>query len=149
MWSSRRRNIDHTSHSSKAVQGTEVTVSAGLRKSVFVNRARVRKDTRVTIHVIRGTELPVGCARGAAGNTVGVAAPGPSHGVAHQDVQCIGDKTYLVSRRSYRHIENLAAGQPPATGHLTAVLIDNPDGGKSALFRNSVGTALVVGLSCR
>src|SRR4029079_14699575 len=85
MWSSRRRNIDHTSHSSKAVQGTEVTVSAGLGKSVFVNRARVRKDTRVTIHVIRGTELPVGCARGAAGNTVGVAAPGPSHGVAHRD----------------------------------------------------------------
>ena len=97
MRSTGRSNVDHTSHSSKAVQGTKVTVSAALRKSVFVNRARVRKDTRVTIHVIRGTELPVGCARGAAGNTVGVAAPGPSHSVADGDVQCVGDKAYLVS----------------------------------------------------
>ena len=97
MRSSGRRNIDHTSHSSKAVQGAEVTVSAGLRKSVFVNEPCVIKNSCVTIHVIRGTELPVGCARGAAGDTVGVAAPGPSHGVAHRDVQCVGDKTYLVS----------------------------------------------------
>jgi hypothetical protein len=96
MRSTGRSNVDHTSHSSKAVQGTEVSVSAGLRKSVFVNRARVRKDSCVTIHVIRRTELPVGCARGATGNTVGVAAPGPSHGVAHRDIQCVGDKAYLV-----------------------------------------------------
>jgi hypothetical protein len=92
-----RRNVDHTRHASKAMQGAEVTVSASLRKSVFVNGARVRKDSRVTIHVIRGTELPVGCARGAAGNAVGVAAPGPSHGIAHRDVQCVGDKAQLVS----------------------------------------------------
>ena len=92
-----RRNIDYTSHASKAVQGAEVTESASLRKGVFINGARVRKDSCVTIHVIRRTELPVGCARGAAGNTVGVAAPGPSHSVADGDVQCVGDKAYLVS----------------------------------------------------
>ena len=97
MWSSGRRNIDHTSHSSKAVQGTEVTVSAGLRKSVFVNRARVRKDSRVTIHVIRRTELPISCARRATGDTVVIASPGPPHGVADRDVQCVGDKAYLIS----------------------------------------------------
>ena len=97
MWSTGRPNIDNTGHSSKAVQGAEVTVSASLRKGVFVNRARVRKDSRVTIHVIRGTELPVGCARGTAGNTVGIAAPGPSHGVTQRDVECVGDKTDLVS----------------------------------------------------
>jgi hypothetical protein len=97
MRSTGRRNVDNTSHSSKAVQVAEVTVSSGLRKGVFVNRARVRKDSRVTIHVIRRTEFPVGCARGAAGNTVVVAAPGPSGGVAHRDVQCVGDKAYLVS----------------------------------------------------
>ena len=52
------RNVDNTSHSSKAVQGAEVTVSAGLRKSAFVNRARVRKDSRVTIHVIGEQNCP-------------------------------------------------------------------------------------------
>ena len=145
MRSTGQRNIDHTSHASKAVQGAEVTVSAGLRKGVFVNEPCVIKNSCVTIHVIGGTELLVGCARGAAGNTVGVAAPGPSHGVADGDVQCVGDKAYLVSRRSYRHIENLAASQPPAARHLTALLIDNPDAWKSALFR----TALVIGFSCR
>jgi hypothetical protein len=75
MRSTGRRNIDHTSHASKAVQGAEVTVSAGLRKGVFVNEPCVIKNSCVTIHVITGTELLVGCARGAAGNTVGVAAP--------------------------------------------------------------------------
>jgi len=92
-----RRNIDYTSHSSKAVQGAEVTESASLCKGVFINGARVRKDFCLTIHVIRRTELPVGCARGTAGNTVGIAAPGPSHGVTQRDVECVGDKTDLVS----------------------------------------------------
>ena len=91
--------------------------------------------------------MPVGCARGAAGNTVVVAAPGPSHSVAHRDVQGVGDKAYLVSRRSYRHIENLAASQPPAAWHLTALLIDNPDGRKNALFSCGGGAAIVAGFS--
>jgi len=68
------------------VQETEVTVSAGLRKGVLVNEPCIRKDSCVTIHVIRRTELPVGCVTSAAGNTVVVAAPGPSHGVAQRDV---------------------------------------------------------------
>ena len=92
MRSTGRRNIDHTSHASKAVQGAEVTVSTSLRKGVFINGARFRKDSCVTIHVIRETKLPVGCARGTAGNTVVVTAPGPSHGVTHRDVERIGDK---------------------------------------------------------
>ena len=97
MRSSERRNIDNTGHSSKAVQRTEVRITASLGKSVFVNCACVRKDSCVTVHVIRGAELPVGCARGAAGNTVGVAAPGPSHGVAHRDVEGVRHKAYFVS----------------------------------------------------
>ena len=93
------RNVDYTSHSDKAVQGAEVRVRAWLRKSVLINRACVSKYSRVTVHVIRRTELPVSCAGSAvtAGDTVDVAAPGPPHGVAHRNVQCVGDKANLVS----------------------------------------------------
>ena len=58
-WSWCRRDIDHTSHSGKAVQSAEVRVSASLRKSVLVNEPCVIKNSGVTVHVIRRTELPI------------------------------------------------------------------------------------------
>ena len=96
MWPG-RRNIDHTSHSSKAVQSAEVRVTASLCKSVFVNEACIGKNPSVTIGIIRRTELPIGCTRRAAGDTVVIAAPGPSHGVTHRDVECVGHEAYFIS----------------------------------------------------
>ena len=149
MWAGRRRNIDHTGHSSKAVQSAEVRVSASLRKRVLVNEPCIRKNSSVTVRVIRRTELPISCARRAAGDTVVIAAPSPPHRVAERDVECVRHKPYFVSRRAHRHIENLAASQPPAAWHLTAVLIDNPDGRKNALFSCGGGAPIVAGFGCR
>jgi hypothetical protein len=148
MWPDRRRNIDHTGHSSKAVQSAEVRVSASLRKRVLVNEPCVRKNSSVTVRVIRRTELPISCARRAAGDTVVIAAPGPPHRVADRDVECVRHKPYCVSRRPHRHIENLAASQSSTASHLTAVLIDNPDDWNSALFSCRASVAVVVGFSC-
>jgi hypothetical protein len=125
------------------MQEAKVRVSASLRKRVFVNEPCIRKNSSVTVRVIRRTELPVGCVTSAAGNTVVVAAPGPPHRVADRDVECVRHKPDWVSRRSYSHIENLAASQAPAAWHLTAVLIDNPDGRKSELFSCCGGAAIV------
>ena len=94
-WSWCRRDIDHTSHSGKAVQGAEVGVSASLRKSVLVNEPCVIKNSGVTVHVIRRTELPIGCTSRAAGDTVVIAAPGPPHGVTHRDAECVRHEAYL------------------------------------------------------
>ena len=63
-----RRNIDYTSHSSKTVQGTEVRVSAGLRKGVFVNRARVALRYHGAGRGV-GRGSGVGRGRGTAGRT--------------------------------------------------------------------------------
>jgi hypothetical protein len=147
MWPG-RRNIDHTSHSSKAVQCAEVRITARLRKSELVNGACIRENSGVAVRVIRRTELPISCARRAAGDTVVIAAPGPPHRVADRDVECVRHKPYFVSRRPHRHIENLAAGQSSTASHLTAVLIDNPDDWNSALFSCRVRVAVVVGFSC-
>ena len=148
MWAGTRHNIDHASHSSKAVQSAEVRVSACLRKRVLVNEPCVRKNSSVTVRVIRRTELPISCARRAAGDTVVIAAPGPPHGVTHEDVECVRHKPYFVSCRPHRHIENLAASQSSTASHLTSVLIDNPDDWNSALFSCGVSVAVVVGFSC-
>ena len=89
-------NIDHTSHSSKAMQEAKVRVRASLRKSVLVHRPCVRKDSCLAVHIIRGTELPISLsARGAAGNTVVVALPGPPYSVAHEMFNVSGTKRIL------------------------------------------------------
>jgi len=144
-----RRNIDHTGHSSKAMQEAKVRVSASLRKSVLVHCSCVRKDSCLAVHVIRRTELPISLGtRRAAGDTVVIAAPGPPHRVADRDVECVRHKPYCVSCRPHSHIENLAASQSSTAWHLTAVLIDNPDDWNSALFSCRVRVAVVVGFSC-
>ena len=143
------RNINHAGHSSKAVQRTEVRITTSLRKSVFVNEPCIGKNSGVTVHVIRRTELSISRTRRTTRDTVGVAAPGPTYCVAHRDGQRVGDKSQFVSLRPHRHIENLAASQSPPALHLIAVLIDNPDASKSALFSCRGSAAVVVGFSCR
>src|SRR5262249_47396156 len=113
-----RCDIDHTSHTNKAVQVAEVRVSASLVKSVLVNEPRIIENSSVTVHVIRRAELPIGCTRHTARDTVIIAAPGPPYCVAHGNVYCIRNKPQFVSQRAHRHIENLAAGQSPAASHL-------------------------------
>jgi len=146
-----RHNINHTSHSSKAMLGTKVRISASLCKSKLINEARVVKYSCVTVHVIRRAELSVGCARLAvtAGDTVKIAGPGPSHSVAHKYVERVRHKLKFIVRWSYRHIEDLATNQSPATWHLTAILIENGDGRSRAFFRCRASAAVVVGFSCR
>jgi hypothetical protein len=78
-----------------------------------------------------------------------IAAPGPPHSVAHRNAQCVRDKSQFVSRRPYRHIENLAATQSSAACHLTAALIDNPDRWSNALFSCRASATVIVGFSCR
>jgi len=148
MWPG-RRNIDHTSHSRKAVQSAEVRVTASLRKSVFVNEPCIRKNSGITVHVIRRTELPVSCTRDTACDAVVITAPGPPHGVAHRNAQYVWDKPQFVSHRPHRHIENLAASQSPTAPCLPAILIENPDGCTGVLFRCCAGTALITRLNWR
>jgi hypothetical protein len=76
-----------------------------------------------------------------------IASPGPPHCVPNPDVERVRHKTYFVACGSYRHIENLAAGQPFAALHLPAVLIDNPDDWNNVLFRHRASTAVVIRLS--
>lgn len=144
-----RAYVDDTSHSSKAVQEAKVRVCAGLCESVFVNEPCVIKDSRVTIRVIRGTVLPVGCAISAACHTVTIAGPRPSHSVSHGDVQCVGQKREFVLLRSYGHIESLATSRSPAAACRPAILIENPDSSTDAIFRCRSSTPLVAGLNWR
>ena len=102
------QDVNHSSHSSKAVQGAEILVHARLRKSELIDEPCVVKDSGVTVHVIRRTKLPIGGAGRATGDTVKIALPSPAHGVAHADVDGIRHKTEFVSYRSHCHIKNLA-----------------------------------------
>src|SRR5205823_5461263 len=91
------QDINHSSHSSKAVYGAEILVHAGLRKSELIHEPCVVKDSGVTVHVIRRTKLPIGGAGRATGDTMKIALPGPAHGVADADVDGIRHKTEFVS----------------------------------------------------
>lgn len=126
-----RRNIDHASHAILAVRGAEVRIRARLRKSVLINRACVGKNSRLAVGIIRGTKLPIGRARHAAGDTVATTGPGPSHRVARRDVEHVRHKLKALPDR---HIENLTVSRWHAVRGLSAVLIDNANGRNSALF---------------
>jgi len=147
--SSRRVDMHCACHPSKAVQSAEVRKSAGLCKSVLVNSACIGKDSCVAIHVVRRTKFAIGSARGAAGNTVVIAAPGPSHCVAHRNGDRVGDKAYFVSLRSYRYIENLATGRASTTLYRPAVLIYDPDACTGVPYRYGTTRALIARLNWR
>src|SRR5437867_2149446 len=80
------QDVNHSSHSSKAVQGAEILVHARLRKSELIHEPCVVKDSGVTVHVIRRTKLTIGGAGRATGDAVKIALPGPAHSVAGGDV---------------------------------------------------------------
>ena len=106
------QNVNHSSHSSKAVQEAEILVRARLRKSELVDEPCVIKNCSVAVHVIRRTKLPIGGAGSAACDAVKIALPGPAHGVADAYVEGIRHKTEFVSYRSHGHIKNLTPNNP-------------------------------------
>ena len=80
------------------MQSAEILVHARLRKSELIHEACVVKSSRLTVHVIGRTKLPIGGAgrARATGDTVKIARPGPAHGVAHADVDAIRRKSEFV-----------------------------------------------------
>ena len=90
------QDVNHSSHSSKAVQGAEILVHARLRKSELIHEPCVVKDSGLTVHVIRRTKLPIVDAGLATGNTVKIALPRPAHSVANADVDGIRLKSEFV-----------------------------------------------------
>src|SRR6478609_10171249 len=107
-WPHRWQDVNYSSHSSKAVQGAKILVHARLRKSELIHEARVVKSSRLTVHVIRRTKLPVLGAGRATGDTVKIALPRPAHRVADPDVDHIRRKSEFVSHRSHCNIKNFA-----------------------------------------
>jgi hypothetical protein len=129
------------------VRGAEICKGAGLRKSVRINEACVVKSSLVAVHIIRGTVLSVGSARIAAGNTVVVAGPGPSHSVAHRDVDCVRHKHEPALPD--RYIYNLTSARRHAAHRRVAVLIHNVNGGGRLMLLLRCGGASVTRFSVR
>ena len=96
----------HASHAEAAVGKAEVLIRAGLRKCMHINGASVGKCSRVAIHILGGTKLPINNARSAAGDAMTATGPGPPHRIAGRDVKLIRVKR---KTRTYCHVENLAA----------------------------------------
>src|SRR5207248_6181423 len=67
----------------------------------------------------------------AAGDTVAVTGPGPSHRVAYRDVDLVRHKH---ETRSHGHIDNLAGTRWHAAHGRVPVLIHNVDGVGGGLF---------------
>ena len=108
----------------------EILIRAGLRKSEFVDKPCLAKDSGVTVHIIGRTKLSISRAGRATGDTVKIAVPSPADGVADSDVHGIRHKTKIVSRWPHSHIKDLAAKMSLSTGSLTSVLIDDANRGE-------------------
>src|SRR5262249_26164304 len=120
---------DYSSHPSKAVQEAEILVAARLRKSELIHEPCVVENPSVTVRVIGRTKLSIGGgARGAAGDAVKIALPGPANSVAHADVDCIWQKREFVFRRSYYHRKNPCPTVWLSIGNLPSILIEYADG---------------------
>ena len=78
------------------MQGAEILVHTRLRESELIDEARVVKNSRFTVHVIRRTKLPILGAGRATADTVKIALPRPAHGVADADVDGIRHKSEFV-----------------------------------------------------
>ena len=104
---------------------TEVRIDAWLSKSVFINRAYVRKNSRGAVRIIRGTILRIDKTRGAAGNTVAALGPGPPNRVAHGDVDRV--RYEHIAALPYRYIDNLAGSRWNAIDGRPSVLVDEVD----------------------
>jgi len=103
----------------------EVVVHTRLRKSELIYKARVVKYCRVTVHVVRGTKLPIGSAGRATGDAVKIACPSPAHSVAGGDGDGVGRKSEFVFYRSHCHIEDVAADLSFSSWSWASKLIEN------------------------
>jgi hypothetical protein len=97
--------MDHAGHSKAAVGKAEVVIRAGLRKRMHINRAAVRKCSRVAIHIVGGTKLLIGNSRCATGDAMAATGPSPPYSIADRNIEFIWVKR---ETRSDGHIENLA-----------------------------------------
>jgi hypothetical protein len=93
---------------------------------VLINEACIIKSSRVAVRIIGRTKLPIGCARIAAGDAVTVASPGPSHRVAHRDIDRVWNK--YEAALPHRYVEDLTATRWHAADRRLAVLIYNING---------------------
>ena len=126
----------------------EIRKIASLCKSEFVNKVYVGKHARGAVRVIRRTELPIGCARGATGDTVAASGPCPSHRIAHRDVDCARAECKRPTRR-HCHIDNRASCRWRAAHGWPAVLIDDIDGRGGSMVLLRCCDASVARLSLR
>jgi hypothetical protein len=129
------------------VRGAEIRKGPGLRKGVFINKACIVKRPRVTVHIIWGTKLPIGCARSATGDAVVVSRPSPSHRVAHGDVDRVRNKHEAALPD--RYIYNLTNTRWYAAHRRVAVLIHNVNGGGRLMLLLRCGGASVARFSVR
>src|SRR5438128_11206115 len=85
----------------------EVGIDARFRKSVFINRAYVGKNSRGAVRIVRGTKLRIDKARRSAGDTVAALGPCPPHCVAYRNVDCVWYKD--IAPLSHCDVEDLAS----------------------------------------
>ena len=129
------------------MRGAEIRKGPGLRKGVFINKACIVKRPRVTVHIIWGTKLPIGCARSATGDAVVIASPCPSHCVAHRDVDCVRHKHEPALPD--RYIYNLTSARRHAAHRRVAVLIHNVNSRGRLMLLLRCGGASVTRFSVR
>ena len=68
------------------MRDAKVRKIAGLRKSEFVNKALVGKDSLIAVHIVGRTKLPIRRAGRATSDTVKIALPRPSDRITDRDV---------------------------------------------------------------
>src|SRR5262249_15179746 len=101
---------------------------------MLIDGTCIGEHSRKTIHVVRRTKLRISSARRAAGDTVAAVGPGPSHRIAHRDVDCVRDKLETTST-SYHDVESRAVRRWNAVHGWLAVSIENADGRRPLCVR--------------
>src|SRR5436305_12011821 len=100
----------------------EIRKTASLCKSEFISKTLAGSHALAAVRVTRRTKQVIRGAGNTTGDTMAARGPGPPHGVAHRDVDCVRHKH--VAALPHRDIDNLA-GAPHAAHGRPAVLIEN------------------------
>ena len=125
----------------------KVIKGAGLREGVLINEIRIIESARLTVRIIRGTELSIDRARIAAGDAMAVTMPGPPDGITDGDIYFGRRKRETI--QPYRDVEDLAATRWHAADHWPTVLIYNPDGVSGDVVELCCRDVSVAGCSLR
>ena len=89
-----------------------------------INGTRVGKRSRVAIHIVGRTKLPIGNARCAAGDAMAAVGPSPSYRIADRNIELVWTEG---ETRTYCHVENLAGRRWHPVERGPAILINNSD----------------------